>query len=297
MNPKLTAYKEWLVDSGYSERIVKRYSQSASSYSKWLNTQKVTLKKAQYSDLIGYIGYLHQLSKTKIIINEYLRGIGKYYEFLELPNLAYKVVIRGVTKKQLLFLDQKELQNIYDSYSGYIYNSYTTHSNKLILGFMIYQAVAKHDLQLIKLQDVDLEKGTLYVPSGNKFFNGRTLKLEAHQIIPLHNYISNHRGKGTRGISSQSELLFTPQADKFSRVDDQCKRMHKDLKKITQNTKVSYHNLSQLRQSRISLWIKQYGMRQAQYLSGRKNILSMERYKQMDLQNLSKQIELFHPLK
>jgi len=72
--------------------------------------------------------------------------------------------------------------------------------------------------------------------------------------------------------------------------------MQKDLKKQLETTPINYKNIAQLRQSRISLWIKQYGIRQAQYLSGRKSIVSMERYQQMDLQDLSKQIELFHPM-
>jgi len=72
--------------------------------------------------------------------------------------------------------------------------------------------------------------------------------------------------------------------------------MQKDLKKQLETTPINYKNIAQLRQSRISLSIKQYGIRQVQYLSGKKSILSMERHQQMDLQDLSKQVKLFHPL-
>ena len=57
---------------------------------------------------------------------------------------------------------------------------------------------------------MDLEKGTIYIASGKHLKNSRTLKLEAHQIIPLHNYITNHREQG--------EQLFLPQAKALKRL-------------------------------------------------------------------------------
>ena len=58
-----------------------------------------------------------------------------------------------------------------------------------------------------------------------------------------------------------------------------------------------YLNLEQLRQSRITIWVKQEGLRKAQYLAGHKYVSSTERYQQIDLEELQKEIEKHHPLK
>jgi len=193
MKSKNNTYTQWLIKHKYSPRIVRRYSRSALNYSDWLTARKIPVQQAQYTDLINYIGHLQEQQLTKNILNENLRGIRQYYIFLELPNIAYNVMIRGVQKKALLFLTEEELHTIYEQYTGNIPHSYTTHSNKLLLGLFIYQAIALHDILNLKLQDVNLEKGTLYIPAGKRRFNSRIVKLEAHQIIQIHSYITQHR--------------------------------------------------------------------------------------------------------
>ena len=53
--------------------------------------------------------------------------------------------------------------------------------------------------------------------------------------------------------------------------------------------------LSQLRQSRITLWIKKYGLRKAQYLAGFRRVLSIERYRDPNLENLKSMVKKYHP--
>lgn len=69
----------------------------------------------------------------------------------------------------------------------------------------------------------------------------------------------------------------------------------KQLKEETKDLEITYQSLKQLRQSRIMTWIKQQGLRQVQYLSGHKGIISIERYKGQDIEDLSKQIEKLDP--
>ncbi|WET69682.1 hypothetical protein [Sphingobacterium sp.] len=53
-------------------------------------------------------------------------------------------------------------------------------------------------------------------------------------------------------------------------------------------TEINYNiiRLNQLRQSRITLWIKQYGLRKTQYLAGFKRVGNVERYRQQDSEDL-----------
>ncbi len=67
----------------------------------------------------------------------------------------------------------------------------------------------------------------------------------------------------------------------------------KTLKKMDSKIK----DAKQIRGSVLVNWLKQYNIRQVQYMAGHKHIGSTERYKQEDLQDLQLQLNLFHPLK
>ncbi|GAF04807.1 integrase [Saccharicrinis fermentans] len=53
----------------------------------------------------------------------------------------------------------------------------------------------------------------------------------------------------------------------------------------------------QIRTSVIMNWLKSHNIRQVQYMAGHKSIRSTEQYRQQDLCDLVKQLEMFHPLK
>lgn len=294
-NPEFTNY---LQVKNYSLKTIESTCFKAYYYQNWLDNESITIEKASYSDLMDYVGYLQkEAQKSKLVINEHLRAISHYYEFLQLPNIAHKVKVIGTKKQTPLLLNEQELQQIYDGYTGEIYNSYTSYSNKILVGLFIYQAVDIQELTKLELKDINLEKGTMYLPAGTNKKNSRTVKLEVHQIMDLHRYITEHRNKGKLPYHNcNTDLVFSPQAEKKHRLISQCKRINKMLKEQTKQQGINYKDLPQLRQSRIALWIKQYGVRQAMYLSGRKRACNIERLKQIDLEQLTRDIEKFHPL-
>jgi hypothetical protein len=161
---------------------------------------------------------------------------------------------------------------------------------------MIFQGLDKQDLINLELNDILLEKGIVKVPGGIRRKNSRTVQLEAHQIIPLHDYTTNYRGIGRNGkVSTEESLkLFHPNVNKEQRVHEQLKALAKDIR--AQNPDLNIKRLTQLKQSRIGIWIDLYGLRKTQYLAGYKDVGNIEKYRNKDMKNLSKQIELFHPL-
>lgn len=294
-DPQFTAY---LQDKNYTLKTIESTCIKAYYYQSWLNTKRITIQKASYSDLMNHVGYLQkQKQKTKGIVNDHIRAIGHYYQYLKLPNIAHKIKIIGSQKQTPLLLTAEELQQIYEAYTGYVYNSYTSYSNKILVGLFIYQAVDIQDLVKLELKDINLEKGIIYLPAGINKKNSRTLRLEVHQIMDLHHYITKYRNKNKLPYhDGTTDLLFSPQAEKKHRLISQCRRINKMLKEQSLTQQISYKNLPQLRQSRIAIWIKQYGVRKAMYLSGRKRASNIERLKQVDLEQLTKHIEKFHPL-
>ena len=68
---------------------------------------------------------------------------------------------------------------------------------------------------------------------------------------------------------------------------------------VIRQVKKIYPELTDARQIRSSVimnWLKTSNIRQVQYMAGHKSIRSTEQYRSQDLSNLTRQLELFHPL-
>jgi integrase/recombinase XerD len=108
--------------------------------------------------------------------------------------------------------------------------------------------------------------------------------------------MTNHRGKKhplQKGISPEaSQKLFSPNCDKQQRLTEQLKALSKTLK----SKHPDFVKLSQLQQSRLTIWITQQGLRKAQYLSGYRSIDKVEQYKTKQTKDLAELIAKYHPL-
>lgn len=292
----LSIFEKWLIERYYSEKCIKDFKMRIALFLEWLQLQKLTLKTVDYKGLLNYIGHLQSQEKSKTSINTTLRAIEHYYTFLGIENIALNVRLRGRYQEQILLLTEEELNQVYNNYQNTTKHGYFKYANKLILGLLIYQGLDKQDIMNLELKDINLTKGTLRAPAGTRRKNDRIIQLEAHQIIPLHDYITNYRGIGRNGkISTEkSEKLFHPNVNKEQRIHDQLKALAKSIR--AQNPELNFKRLTQLKQSRIGIWIDLYGLRKAQYLAGYKDVGNIEKYRNKDMKNLSKQIEMFHPL-
>jgi integrase/recombinase XerD len=164
------------------------------------------------------------------------------------------------------------------------------------LGLLIYQGLTTSEINKLEVKDVKLEEGNIYIPSTAKS-NSRILKLESHQIIQLQNYILSIRPVLLTMTEKSTDQLFISigktgiknPLNIFSGI----KKLLANLKKIDPKIK----DAKQIRASVINHWLKQYNIRQVQYMIGHKYISSTERYSTNKLETLQEQIELLHPLK
>jgi integrase/recombinase XerD len=273
------------------------------AYLNWLKENEITIKKMTYSKLLDYIGYLQEKGTSKYTINYNLRAISHYNEFLgslskvEVNNVAKDVVLKGVSKYQPMYLIEDELQKLYENFTSYNTKGHYIFSDKIMLGLMIYQALDERDIFRLELNHINFETGTIYIPSGSLKKEARVLPLQAHQILPLKNYIDNHRKAHHKQHSEEiSEKLFYPNCEKLHRLHDQIKLLSKGLQQAATATEVKVTRLYLLRQSRIAIWLKQHGLRKAQYMAGYSAINSIENFKINDISDLQEQIKLLHPL-
>jgi integrase/recombinase XerD len=273
------------------------------AYLNWLKENEITIKKMTYSKLLDYIGYLQEKGTSKYTINYNLRAISHYNEFLgslskvEVNNVAKDVVLKGVSKYQPMYLIEDELQKLYENFRPYNAKGHYIYSDKIMLGLMIYQALDERDIFRLALNHINFETGTIYIPSGSLKKEARVLPLQAHQILPLKNYIDNYRKAHHKQHGEEiSEKLFYPNCEKLHRLHDQIKLLSKGLQQTATTNQIKVTRLYLLRQSRIAIWLKQHGLRKAQYMAGYSAINSIENFKINDISDLQEQIKLLHPL-
>lgn len=282
-------FTTYLIKNGFVAKTRQRMLYCSNHYQIWLTQRNINIEEATYKDLLNYIGDLQQ-SKSKVVINEHLRAISHYNKHLQIADIAFQVRVRGIEKPQQILFTEDELNKIYNSYEPQAQKGFWRHSDKILLGFIIYQALDERDILRIELEHLQLVKGEIKIPAGQKRKEARTLKLEAFQILQIHSYLESHRDKnGTK--------LISPQAEKFDNLHDQITNLNRQIRKFGETLQMDIRRLSQLRQSRITLWIKQHGLRKTQYYGGFKRVENVERYRQQDNEDLQEAIKIYHPLK
>lgn len=284
----MTNFNLHLEKIGFVPKSISRASGCVKRYINWLKERNLNIEETTYNDVLNYVGYMQKEGKKKGIINENLRNIRLYYDYLQIPNVAYEVRLRGEEKQSLPLFTTEELDKIYQVFKPKETGKYRF-TDKLFLGLVVYQALDEKDLFRIELNDLNLETGKIYIPAGVKRKASRTLKLESHQIIPLHEYIQNHRDNST-------DKLFSPQCEKFNRLHDQFKNLSKRVREQAKEEGINLIRFNQIRHSRITLWIKSHGLRKTQYMGGFKRVDNVERYRQQDTEDLSEYVNKYHPL-
>ena len=124
-----------LEKNGYVAKSIQRAEYYATNYVNWLNQRNLQIEEATYNDLLNYIGHLQKQGSSKSKINESLRNIRLYYDYLQIPNIAYGVKIRGEQHESMPLFSEAELDNIYQSFTTQSKKGYWRFSDKIILTF------------------------------------------------------------------------------------------------------------------------------------------------------------------
>jgi len=159
-----------------------------------------------------------------------------------------------------------------------------------MLGLMIYQGLRREELELLQDHHLRLREGKIEVPRTGRRAK-RTLKLDGHQIADLQEYLLSTRLLLVKKSAKQTEQLFLSTGESQS-ISSIVNGLMRQLRKENH----FFINGEQLRQSRIGLWIRQYDLRQVQYMAGHKYVSSTERYSKTHLEDLQKELSKHHPM-
>ncbi len=267
-------------------------------FMKWLEDENLTVDTCEYVDLLSYVKQLRQKERSTHTLNCYVRGVKYYYQYLQTENQihhnpARRLYIKGETYQLPSdLLSKKELNTIYVDYKA---ETIVQKRNKTLLGLAIYQAMRLDEIEAIEPEDIDLHKGIVYIKKTGRAAR-RTLKLEAHQILPLQEYIKEilpqiREKAAPIAIGANEKLIMSTGSSPG------IKELVCDLNKTLRKKYSRYKNLMHVRSSVIALWIEQKNIIEVQYMAGHVNINSTERYKRVSMQDLKKSLEQYHPMK
>lgn len=158
------------------------------------------------------------------------------------------------------------------------------------MGLIIYQGVRTEELAKLEIQDLQLREGKINI-QGSRRTEGRTMKLEGHQLYDLIDYIHTTRKEilSATGKSSNKVFISIGSSLNFHNI------MQKLVKSIQQQHR-KVKDIKQLRTSVISNWLKVHNLRKVQYMAGHRYVSSTEAYQLNNIEELQDDIRKYHPI-
>ncbi len=258
---------------------------------------------ATYLDIMKYVGHLRRQYNNPRTIKTILQSIKKYYQYLvdtdqRTDHPCRLLRLQDAKKRAIQIQDlftPEELDTLLtariERYSEVVIK------NQVIISLLINQALLPKEIAQLRVKDLDLNKGTIYVHSSPKL-NARTIKLKAEQILLIHQYLSVDRtqlmnkGKACGYKADLDKLIVnlrgTPESGQIvHRIISSMSHLFPD-RKLSPMT---------IRQSVIANKIKEgHNIRAVQIFAGHKDLSTTEIYRQTSVEELKIEVLKYHPL-
>jgi integrase/recombinase XerD len=266
----------------------------AKRFLEWLEEEGLPLQDCKYSDLLSFTKKLRENGLIPNNLNKHLRGVKYYFEYKKEQgeisyNPAANLTVKGeYTTLPKGILSKEQIEQVYNEYEA---QTPVQKRNKVILGLYVYQGLTREEMENLEPTDINLNKGTILIRR-NVRLRQRMLPLNASQVLQLQEYLTQIRKELLKLKGQASDKLFTTIGDS--------QHMKDALRELLNELQRKYPFLisfTQIRTTVIYFWVKEKNIRETQYLAGHASIHSTQRYKQVSLDDLQLQLDLFHPLK
>jgi integrase/recombinase XerD len=287
-------FEEYLKHKQLRPRTILGLLLYAKRFLQWLNEEGLTLQDCKYNDLLSFIKKYRDEGLNPNNLNKHLRGVKYYLEHKkEKGEITYNPAINLIVKGEYTtlpkgILSKEQIEQVYNEYEA---NTPVQKRNKVILGLYVHQGVTREEIENLEPADINLNKGTILIRR-NVRLRQRMLPLNASQVLQLQEYLTQVRKQLLKLKGKDSDKLFiTIGAMPF---------MKDALKELLNELQRKYPFLisfTQIRTTVIYFWVKEKNIRETQYLAGHASIHSTQRYKQVSLDDLQLQLDLYHPLR
>lgn len=287
-----TNFKSYLQGKEYSHASIATYERFTDQFLEWAKKENLPIEQIRYQDILLYMKHCSsKKNHSQRTVQHTIITLGHYFDYLQDTkqiegNPTKGIKVQGVKRKTLYhILEAHELHAVYNNYGA---TTLSQKKNKVIIGMLVYQGLKTEELDKLETKDVKLKEGKVEI-AGSKKSNARTLQLEPHQVLDVYEYVKETRPQILDVTKQKTEKLFVSlEGGEKLRMDFLMAQLRK------QNSKLE--NADQLRASVIVKWLKQYNLREVQYLAGHRYISSTEAYKQNEMEGLSEEVMKFHPL-
>ena len=282
-------FSRYLFEKGFLPRTITEHDNNIKSLGVILMALEIVLIDATYNDLIDVMEMLQKNGVSPDRINKYLKSLAYYFDYLieekqRSTNPAYGLRVNAPKKKYLEnLLATEQIEKLYEGYKVESTSEINRLRNKLLLGFVCFQAMRINEIGNIKRSDIDLRKAEIYIRMTVKS-ESRTLKLQPQQVLDIYEYLLKTNGTE---VKENDKLI---QYDKMSYLFQQIKNEFK-------TEEYSYLKTSdQIRNSVISNWLKVHDLLQVKYMAGHRFVSSTERFSMAEVEELKRKILRVHPM-
>ena len=276
----------------YSPQTVKIYHLDILRYIGYMGEEQA--EKASYRDIMEYTGYLRKTYQNPRTINRMLYGVKAWYFYLIESGTREDHPCRQIKLKDARGTDI-QLQDLFTSIEMEKLMQRKERfeaarlRNKVIISLLIYQGLRLTEITKLRLQDVDLEAGTLFIRAMPRAM-ARTLKLKTPQVMLFYNYIHEIRPKLLRTDTDRLVLTLRGSAENGEGINYLIETFKPMFPERNLNART-------IRQSVITNMLREgKDLRVVQVFAGHKKISTTEKYRQSGLEELQAAIEKYHPL-
>lgn len=252
--------------------------------------------QAVYKDVLQYLGLLRQRYRKASTLNRILCSIKAYYDFLcytgqREDNPARSIHLRDPRQRDIQLQDLlswNELERLLDRDERY---PLLGCRNKVLMGLLIYQALPPVSLAALRVEDIQLNNGKVYIRA-TATTNQRTLALKAAQVLLLQEYIGQVRTQLLCGKTTTALLIGLRGSP--MQAADITKQIQRQYRGVYGSRVVTAQTI---RQSVIAHLLRQgHDLSMVQVFAGHKYPSSTQQYQQQATDVLRSVISQYHPV-
>jgi site-specific recombinase XerD len=308
-------FKAYLKQQELSKSTAEMYHYQTMNFISFLDKDNTEVENCTEKEIMLYLGYLQKQGIAPETRKLRLSALKHFFNFQiennqRKDNPANRIKLQGGQKQKLYpILTPQELQSIYENYTvpkeddprshHNWFNAYklSKERNKVIIGLLFNQGITTAEVSRITTDSLDLRNGKIDI-TGGRTGKDRTLELKSSQIMDLMEYQYKTRNELLKYHKEPTKQLFlsTPASGQTQVNDVNAFNIFKRLTDELKEQNPKFINFLQVRASVITYWLKNYNLRQVQYMAGHKRIISTEMYLINDIDDLQKEIDSFHPI-